>query len=103
MKKKYKITFEVDADYKTNDQADTKRLNKLMHKYFNKWIKEWAKEQASTGFDSTLVPVIFANDFDPNNPDDFDCAEYEYYPQGAVKVKALVDGKVILDIKRKIK
>lgn len=78
MKKKYKITFTVDAHY----PYATKYI-KRMEKDFDNWLKEWATME-----DNSPVPLLF----EPNKN-----GALENQANAHVKVKIIRDGETILD------
>jgi hypothetical protein len=78
MKRKYKITFEIDAHY---PMVDT-HLKKLS-KDFDMWLVEWA-----TSEDNAPTPLLFI----PSKH-----GAVEQPPNAHVKVKIVRDGETILD------
>jgi hypothetical protein len=76
MKKKYKITFEVDASYPYID-----KYLKRMSKDFDDWLKEWATSQ-------DVVPLLFQPGKNGSN---------ENIGNAHIKVKIVRDKEVILD------
>lgn len=76
MKRKFKITFEVDCTY-PYIHKETKSLAKA----FDQWLKDWSSSNSS-GKD--IVPVLY---------DKHD----EHQPNGCVRVKIERDGETILE------
>lgn len=81
MKKKYTITFTVDAHYPHID----KHLKKLS-KDFDKWLKQWATECDSA---EQIMPTLY----EPNKK----YGSIEHAPSGKVRVKIVRDGEIILE------
>lgn len=80
MKKKYKITFEVDAHYPYVE----KNIKKLS-KDFDKWLKDWS---GTEGAGEQIMPVLY----EPHKS-----GAIEHSPNGTVRVKIVRDGEIILD------
>jgi len=80
MKKKYTITFTVDASYPYIDSAD--KHVKKMSRDFDQYLKEWAMNQEH------IVPVLFEPH--PSGAIDHDA-------NATVRVKVKRDKEVILD------
>lgn len=80
MKKKYKITFIVDAHYPFIE----KHLKK-MSKDFDQWLKDWASPKSAG---EQIMPTLY----EPNKS-----GAIEHSPNGTVRVKIVRDGETILD------
>jgi hypothetical protein len=76
MKRKFKITFEVDCKYPYIEK-ETEKLSKA----FDQWLKDWSSPDSS-GRD--IIPVLY---------DRTD----EHQPNGTVRVKIIRDGEEILN------
>jgi hypothetical protein len=83
MKKKFTITFTVDASYPYihSDNCNEKTIEKLA-KDFDKWLKEWAMMHED------IVPVLYK----PNRS-----GAIEHDANATVRVKIKRDKEVILD------
>ena len=80
MKKKYKITFEIEADY-----PYINKYIKKMTKDFNNWLIEW-----STMEDIAPIPLLFLKD---------KTGDPVHFPDYTIKVKIVSDGETILNTK----
>jgi hypothetical protein len=78
MKRKYKITFEVDAQYPYVDS----HLKKLS-KDFDNWLIRWATME-----ENTPTPLLFTQ---------CKTGALEQPPNAHIKVKIVRDGETILD------
>lgn len=78
MRKKYKITFEINAHY-----PHAEKYIKRLSKDFDKWLLEWA-----TSDQHIPVPLLF----EPNKN-----GAIEHQANAGVKVKIVRDGEIILD------
>lgn len=76
MKRKFKITFEVDCTY-PHIHKETKQLAKA----FDQWLKDWSSSESS-GKD--IIPKLYT----PGE---------EHQPNGCVRVKIMRDEEIILD------
>lgn len=84
MKKKYTITFTVDANYPYIDSAD-KHAAKLSRD-FDKYLKEYVGPDSETG--KHIVPALF-------EPSKHGAVGHD--ANGTVRVKIVRDKEVILD------
>lgn len=85
MRRKFKITFDVDVDY-PNVKQDAKKLSKD----FNKWLVDWSKSHRRGGFNISVVPLLVG----PLNGE-----PVEHISKAKVKVKVVNDGDILLDEK----
>jgi len=88
MRKKFKITFEVDCNYPHIDNAVPIRSSTKMIKDFEQWLKDWTN---SSGKD--IMPILY----EPARGKTGSKGDWEHAPNGTVKVKIVRDKETILD------
>lgn len=85
MRKKFKITFDVDVDY-PNVKQDAKKLSKD----FNKWLVDWSKSHRRGGANISFVPLLVGP---------LKGCNVRHISKAKVKVKVVSDGDILLDEK----
>jgi len=78
MKRKFKITFEVDCNY-PSIHKETKRLAKT----FDDWLQDWADSDSAP---KDIIPILYTG-----------APGIEHQPNGTVRVKIIRDEEIILD------